>query len=84
MADIEKTIQDRAAEYGDYQLQAGTSQSLKSVMFRTDNWAHLGHAQRESLEMIAVKISRILHGNINHRDSWCDIEGYAALISREL
>ena len=36
--------------------------------------------QREGLEMIAHKISRILNGDPNYDDSWVDIAGYAQLV----
>lgn len=37
-----------------------------------------------SLDMILVKIARIVAGNPLFHDHWHDIEGYARLISREI
>ena len=45
---------------------------------------HLAPDQMLALDMIAVKISRILSGNPSHKDSWVDIAGYAKLISDRL
>jgi hypothetical protein len=40
--------------------------------------------QREALEMIVVKIARIINGDPNCADSWRDIEGYARLVAERL
>jgi hypothetical protein len=37
--------------------------------------------QRESLDMIQHKISRILNGDPNIVDSWADIAGYAHIVA---
>jgi hypothetical protein len=44
----------------------------------------LAFYQRESLEMIAHKISRIVNGDANYMDSWVDIAGYAQLVIDKL
>jgi hypothetical protein len=36
-------------------------------------------AQIEALDMIALKLSRILSGQANFKDHWDDIAGYAKL-----
>jgi hypothetical protein len=41
-------------------------------------------SQREALEMIAHKISRILAGDPHFADHWTDISGYARLVERQL
>jgi hypothetical protein len=38
----------------------------------------------EALDMICLKISRIVTGDHNAVDHWQDIEGYAALIRKRL
>ncbi len=79
--DIEETLKERAENYGEFKEQADMSQRLKLIMAETDNWNRLSYDQKEALEMIAMKISRILTGNFNHLNSWHDIEGYARLIA---
>lgn len=74
-------IESREATHGDYSKQAYTANLLKNH-FR--DVRALNPAQQESLDMIAVKISRILHGNPNEPDHWTDIAGYATLISNLL
>jgi len=65
--------------HGNYKDTAETSQNLKSVMASSKNWASLKDTQREALEMIVVKIARVLSGDANFRDHWDDIEGYAEI-----
>jgi hypothetical protein len=47
-------------------------------------WYKMRPDQREALEMIANKISRILNGNPDFVDSWEDIAGYAILVAERL
>ena len=39
---------------------------------------------RESLEMLAHKVARILNGNPDYVDSWHDVSGYATLVEKRL
>ncbi len=39
---------------------------------------------KESFQMIANKIGRILNGDPLYKDSWTDIIGYATLIETDL
>ncbi|MCA9911737.1 MAG: hypothetical protein KC496_00245 [Anaerolineae bacterium] len=84
MSNINETLADRGNDYGTYLLQTATSQTLKDVMKDTPNWDRLDVDQKESLEMIALKIARIVHGNPTKVDSWVDIAGYATLVANRL
>lgn len=69
------TLKDRS-KYGDYGYMATVAQRVKEAMgART----HLSAVQRESLDMMATKIARIVCGDPNDPDHWLDIEGYAKL-----
>jgi len=79
-------LNERGKTHGPYELHAGTAQQIKSVMhFQQQNgyacWAKLTESQRESLDMIAHKIGRILAGDPDFRDHWDDIAGYAKLVA---
>ena len=74
---VAQTIEDRQPAYGDFTVNAGIAQQLKGVLRENDG--ALTDVQRESLDMIMVKIGRILSGDANHADSWHDIAGYATL-----
>jgi hypothetical protein len=48
------------------------------------NYGQLSAVQKEALDMICSKISRILSGNPDFPDHWLDIEGYARLVNNDL
>jgi hypothetical protein len=82
VADIEKLLSEREKQHGDYKDVSRISQSLKEVFRSGPNWEKLPDMQKESLELIASKIARILSGDSGVRDHWDDIGGYAGLGSR--
>lgn len=71
-----RTLHVRGDKYGEYGVMATCAQRIKEAMGPR---AHLSAAQRESLDLIATKIARIVCGNPNDPDHWLDIEGYAKL-----
>lgn len=79
MEKIEMIITKRQRTHGVYREQSGFSQGLKDYLKSGKNWDVLNDGQKEALEMIAVKISRVLHGDYNYRDHWDDIVGYGQL-----
>lgn len=80
----QSVIESREATHGDYNKQALFAQRLKGLMHQENNWPNTTPAMRESLDMIAVKISRILTGNPDEPDHWLDIAGYATLVHNTL
>jgi hypothetical protein len=82
--EIAATLGARGARYGAFPDQARISQNIKRAMSDSPNWAKLSPDQREALEMVAMKVSRILNGDPNYHDSWHDIEGYVRLVAEEL
>ena len=76
---VQETLNDREAVYGDYQTTAICSQSIKGYMRQSYKWPGMRLVLNESLDMIAVKLARILTGDPNHVDTWHDIAGYAQL-----
>jgi len=60
------------------------AQDLKAVMHEVGSWEELRPDQREALDMIANKLSRILNGNPDLPDHWIDIAGYSLLIANRL
>ena len=81
---IEQTLKDRGRRYGDYMVVSENSQMLKEIFRASKQWNHLGNFQRESLDMIASKLARIMNGDRFYADNWIDISGYAKLVSQEL
>lgn len=84
MADVNMTLSERGSRYGDFGGHSAITQALKDVMRDAAGWRRLSPSQKESLEMVAHKIGRILNGDPNYDDSWHDIAGYAVLVEKEL
>lgn len=86
MIEVKQTLAARGKHYegpGGYADTAATSQNIKWIFRESPNWKRLSDAQKESLEMIAGKLSRILNGNPDHADSWHDLAGYAGLAEKD-
>lgn len=81
---IELTLQERKNRYGEFPEHARITQNLKSAMRDSPNWKTLADDQKETLEMIAHKIGRILNGDADFFDSWHDINGYTKLVADRL
>lgn len=83
---VDKVLDTRADQYGSFMQGADIAVRIKGIMHnaiaRKD--MHLYPDQLLALDMIAVKISRIVNGNASHRDSWLDIAGYAKLVADRL
>lgn len=70
---------ERQATHGSFKQNACISQELKGVFGRA---GYPNNAEQvEALQMIALKLSRILSGQANYKDHWDDIAGYAKLAS---
>lgn len=79
MPEVEETLAIRGERYGSFQTQAVFSQRLKDVMCEGDSWALMSTDKKEVLEMIALKVSRIITGDPEYLDNWHDILGYTQL-----
>lgn len=89
--DIQETLDERGARYGDFKNHADISQEIqnaigKGFMMRGDGMTFndIPAYQLEALTMIAHKIGRIVNGDLSYDDSWRDIAGYATLVVNEL
>lgn len=77
---IAEVLAERGKTHGNWEKQAQLSQAMKHcVDLSQDPFKTLSKAQREALDMIIMKISRIVAGNPNEPDHWLDIQGYAKL-----
>ena len=83
---VGKVLDARAEQYGSFMQSSDTVIRIKGIMHNAvaRNAVHLYPDQLQALDMIATKISRIVHGNPNHLDSWVDIAGYAQLVADRL
>ena len=79
-AQVGEILVQRGNRYGTFRDNANTTQTIKQAFQCAPNWGTLDAHHKESLEMIAHKIARILNGDPNYDDSWVDIAGYAQLV----
>lgn len=84
MTDLNALLTERKSTHGDYTEHAMYTQRLKGYFRACPNWQKLEDHQRETLEMIAHKIGRILAGDPHFDDHWKDISGYAKLTADRL
>ena len=81
---IEAVLEERGARYGEFRGHAKVCQDLKAVMRDAPSWEKCNNSQKQSLEVIADKIARMLNGDPDYEDNWVDIIGYSQLILNEL
>jgi hypothetical protein len=81
---VQETLNERQSTHGDFADHARATQMLKTVIQNQPGWKNLNAMQRESMDMIACKMARILAGNPNFKDHYVDIQGYAKLIEDRL
>lgn len=79
----EAILKERGKTHGDFADNAKVSQELKFIIRTNLGVSELTYVQREALDMICLKVSRIL-SNPNVKDHWDDIAGYATLASKDL
>lgn len=81
---VNDTLQARQHTHGSFSVNSQLSQTLKQTVAQSTNYPLLTDYEKEAIEMICHKISRILSGNPHFMDSWRDIAGYASLVVGEL
>lgn len=74
----------RESRYGSFDDNAEVSQELKSAIRYGTRYGACYSDQKEALDMIAAKISRIVTGDPDYIDNWDDIAGYAKLVADRL
>lgn len=82
MNEIDSTLNERGARYGNYSDVAGATQQLMSIVECGANYEHLNAEQKTSLFMICNKIARAVNGDPQYFDNYRDIAGYATLAER--
>ena len=74
----EEILNEREKTHGDYTAVSELTQELKDAAYIFGKNT-LGASQKTALDMIFLKIARIMCGDPNHADHWDDIAGYAML-----
>ena len=74
-------LQERKKTHGSFAQNAVISQHIKHIYHSMGKYPTESAVHAEALDMIALKLSRILSGQANFKDHWDDIAGYAKLAS---
>ena len=83
----EATLKQRGNRYGEFIGNAEVSCLLRDTLenhYFTLNDEELPELQREAINMICHKLSRIANGDPMYDDNWRDIAGYATLVVEHL
>lgn len=78
-----KLLDERAKTHGDYLLTSKVAQKIKAMIRNSPAYPDMSERQCESLDMIAVKLARIMCGNPHEPDHWHDVAGYALLAVKD-
>jgi predicted HAD superfamily Cof-like phosphohydrolase len=83
---VDVILDKRGEQYGSFMQSSDTAVKIKGAIHNAlaRNDTHMFPDQMIALDMIALKISRIVNGNAAHLDSWVDIAGYAKLVADRL
>lgn len=81
MTERDPLLQEREKTHGSFAENAAISQAIKRIYRGLSINDHYKAVHREALDMIALKLSRILSGQADFKDHWDDIAGYAKLAS---
>ena len=77
--DVNQTLAERNMTHGPWGAQAAITARIKETLRLSPRWNRIPSFQKEALDHIAIKLSRIVNGNSYEADHWHDIAGYATL-----
>lgn len=81
---IKKILEEREKTHGDYENVATTAQEIKDAIHIGVTYYKAPSIMKESLDLFATKMARIVNGNFENLDHWEDIIGYAQLVVNTL
>lgn len=82
--DVDAVLAEREKTHGSFVTHAVISQAIKNVYHAQPGWSKLADDMKESLEMNAHKVARVLNGDPTVADHWVDIAGYSKLVGDRL
>lgn len=74
--EVQSVVAARDGSYGGFGGIALTCQNFKDIARSCPSWKSLNPSEKEGIDMIFHKITRILYSPKKIRDSWVDIGGY--------
>ena len=82
---VSDILSERGSNYGTFKDVAETYVMLQDAIRHTGRHSDpMPMSQRSALDMICMKIARIVNGDPGYIDNWDDIQGYAKLVSDQL
>src|SRR5258708_34547397 len=78
--EVKALLTDRHSTHGLFEDNARISQGLKEWMRGSPGWSKLTDVEREAMDMIALKFSRVLSGKSLEKQHWEDVFGYGQLV----
>ena len=82
--EVKKILNEREKTYGQYHMVSKISQDVKKVIRNSPNYPLMPDYMKESLDLIANKLARLLNGDPLYYDSWRDISWYCTLVQMEI
>jgi len=76
-------LNTREQTHGSFADNARVSQALKRILREQPGWELLTDVERESMDMIALKFSRIVSGKSLELQHWEDVVGYGKLAEEQ-
>jgi len=70
--------EERGTTHGNFSANARVSQELKAIIHCENS--DMTNVQREAIDMICMKLSRIASGHAHFADHWQDVQGYCQLV----
>lgn len=82
MNEVDKILSEREHVYGSFDDVSRMYTNLVTLVDEADSI--LGCKVKCSIDMILMKIARIVSGDQYYRDNWSDIAGYAMLVVKSI
>lgn len=76
---IEDKLKERAGSHGNFTFVAATSQRFKEIARKGKSWSTMSDREKEAVDQMLHKITRIVEGDSSFPDHWHDILGYSTL-----
>ncbi len=78
--DADALIEERSKTHGDYLKNADITWQIKAALHQGVRYEEMHPAMKETLDMVAHKMHRIVNGDPWFNDHWVDMTGYPHLV----
>jgi hypothetical protein len=83
--EVSYILEDREKRYANFAHNAHIVQALRRILHDQVTWKALPFDSQLAIEMILLKIVRIVNGGMpDYIDNWLDIAGYATLVKNRI